>query len=804
MKFTLSWLKDYLETDASLEEIEFALTDLGLEVEGVEDPIAIYEPFVIGRVLHAEPHPDADKLRLCQVDIGGAEPSQIICGAPNAREGITVVVAQPNTYIPGLDITISVGKIRGVESFGMMCSRKELLLGDDHDGIIELDGDAEIGMPFSKYLAVNEPAKIDPVIEIAITPNRPDALGIYGIARDLAARGLGKLSPMPKADIKGGFKSPIDVSIDDEARVAAPHFTGRYIRGVKNGASPQWLQDRLRAIGLRPISILVDITNYFTFAFNRPLHVFDADKVKGNLRVSLANGGETLMGLDDKDYTFSADMTMISDDENVESIAGIMGGAPTGCELDTVNVFLESAYWNPIATAITGRKLKINTDARYRFERGIDPEFTRDGLDLAAEMIVELCGGEVSEMVEAGAVIDWRREYRFDPERVAKLVGMEISKARQVEILDSLGFEVNDATVTPPSWRPDVQNDADIVEEVVRVQSLTSLEGKPMSRETTGIIKPVLTEKQVREANIRHAIADAGYNECVTYSFIDETSALAFGSVGDVVLSNPISSEMSHMRPSLYPSLLQAASRNIARGFSDLKLFEIGNNFHGLAPEAQVRVASGILTGLYAPRNPYGDNRAVDVFDAKTVIAASLAEIGIDIEKLTMIEHDAPWFHPARAAKLGLGPKKIIAEFGEFHPSVLKQLGLKSRAVGFSIFLDEIPASKKKSATKSPLKMHDLQKVDRDFAFVVDKDVPAKDLVKAVMGADKTLIESVNLFDVFEGKKAEEQLGEGKKSLALSVVLQPNRATLTEEDLTKLSQQIVEKAEKATGAILRA
>ena len=510
MKFTLSWLRDHLDTEASVDEIAETLTDLGLEVEEIINPEDTLGAFTIGYVKHAEKHPDADKLRVCVVETDEGD-KQIICGAPNARQGIRVVVAKPGMYIPGIDLTIQIGKIRGIESHGMMCSEREMELSDEHDGIIELPGEPAVGMKFTDWLAKNDPAKVDTVIDIAITPNRPDALGVRGIARDLAARGLGTLKPYQVAAVPGTFESPIKVSIDaDVQQKGCPHFTGRLIRGVKNGPSPAWLQARLKAIGLRPISALVDITNFFTYDQNRPLHVFDADVVQGNLRVHHVTEPTSIMALDDKEYTLAPGMMSISDDNGAESIAGVMGGAHSGCTEDTVNVFVESAYWDPVTISATGRQLKINSDAKYRFERGVDPEFTLPGLEAATQMILDLCGGEASEEVTAGAAPDTDRAYKLDTDRVQSLVGMEIPAETQRATLQALGFRLEGDMAHPPSWRPDVKGSADLVEEVARIASLTKLQGRPMSRQQAGVPKPVLTPLQRRESAARRTCAALG------------------------------------------------------------------------------------------------------------------------------------------------------------------------------------------------------------------------------------------------------------------------------------------------------
>lgn len=805
MKFTLNWLKDHLETDAPLEDILEALTDLGLEVEGVEDPADKLGAFRICRVIEAKQHPDADRLRLCRVETwpngpdAASEEVQVVCGAPNARTGLVGVFAPVGTHVPGTGVDLKPGVIRGVESNGMLCSERELELSDDHDGIIDLPEDAPMGVRFIDYRGAN-----DPVIEIAITPNRPDALGILGIARDLAARGLGVLKPAKTAEIKGTFKSPVGVTIDaDVQEKACPVFTGRVIRGVKNGPSPQWLQDRLKAIGLRPISTLVDITNFFTFDQNRPLHVFDVDKMDGDLRVHWAEAGTSLTALDDKDYTLAADMMAISDANGAESIAGVMGGLATGCTEETTSVFVESAYWDPVTIASTGRRLKINSDARYRFERGVDPAFTPVGLDLAVQMILELCGGEASEMVVAGDVPDRGVSYKLDPSRVSSLVGMDIPEARQIEILTSLGFTFDGMDVTPPTWRPDVKGSADLVEEIARVESLTKLKGKPLSREDVGVMRPVLTPLQKREAAARRTIAALGYNECVTYSFIDEASARMFGGGGDDTrLANPISSEMSHMRPALMPGLLQAAARNQARGFGDLALFELGQAFHGGEPGEQHVLASGLLVGQTGPRDPHGARRSVDLYDAKADAEAVLSAIGAPA-KLMIGRGVEDWWHPGRSGKLSLGPKNILAVFGEIHPKVLKAMDVKGPAVGFTVWIENVPFPKARTATRPALYISDLQAVERDFAFVVDESVAAQDLVNAAKGADKALIEAATVFDSFTGEKAVAQMGEGKKSIAISVRLQPRDQTLTDKDIEAVSAKIVEKVAKATGGKLR-
>ena len=798
MKFTLAWLKDHLETDASLDQILYALTDLGLEVEEVSNPADRLKDFTIGKVLEANKHPDADKLKVCQVETNEGK-TQIICGAPNARAGITVVIAKPGTYVPGIDTTIGVGKIRGIESFGMMCSEREMDLSDEHDGIIELTS-GKVGDFFTEWLAENEPSKVDTAIEIAITPNRPDALGVRGIARDLAARGLGVLKAAKTFDIKPVFPCPVSVRIDVDTLDQCPVFYGRVIKGVKNGPSPQWLQDRLKAIGVRPISALVDVTNFFTFDNNRPLHVFDVGKVAGNkLRIHRAVGDEIFFALDDKKYSLAEGMTVISDDSGVESLGGIMGGIKSSCTEETTDVFVEAAFFDPIRTAYTGRALKINSDARYRFERGIDPNWTPHGIDAATQMILELCGGEASEVIVAGEIPDHSRSYTLDTDRVQSLVGMTIPADVQRKTLMALGFNLEDDLAHVPSWRPDVLGEADLVEEVARIASLTKLEGRPLPRMNAGVPKPILSAMQKREQIARRAVAALGYNECVTYSFIDRASAQLFGGGLDkTMLANPISSEMSHMRPDLLAGLLQAANRNQARGFVDMALFEVGPAFHGGEPDEQHSQVAGLLIGRTGPKDVHGESRPIDLYDAKADAEAVLAAIGAP-KKTQVLRDGAQWWHPGRHGLLCLGPKKKLAVFGELHPKVLSEMDVKGPAVAFTIWPEDIPVPRKSIATRPALYVSDLQVVERDFAFVVGTSVNALTLVNAAFGADKVLIKNVWLFDEFTGGS----LGDGKKSLAIAVRLQPREATLKDEDIKAVSDKIIDKVIKATGGELR-
>ena len=805
MKFTLSWLKDHLATEATLAEIAEALTDLGLEVEEVIDPADSLGAFRIARVIEAVAHPDADRLRLCRVETfpqgpdGPAEEVQVVCGAPNARTGMLGVFAPVGTHVPGTGVDLKPGVIRGQASNGMLCSERELMLSDDHVGIIELPADAPLGARYIDYAGLS-----DPVIDIAITPNRPDALGVRGIARDLAARGLGVLKPLVVAPVTGSFDSPVGVTIDPALKAkGCPLFAGRVIRGVKNGPSPDWLQKRLRAIGLRPISALVDITNFFTFDLNRPLHAFDAGKVRGGLRIHPARGGEELLALDGKSYTLDAGQMLISDDQGPESLAGIMGGEHSGCTEATVDVFLESAYWDPITVAATGRALRISSDARYRFERGVDPAFTIDGLELATRMVLDLCGGEASHVVLDGAIPDTTRSYRFDPARVRSLVGMDIPEAEQRDTLEALGFRLQGDQAFPPTWRPDILGAADLVEEIARIASLGRLEAQPLPRAGTGVPRPILTPLQARERAARRMLAGLGYNECVTYSFIDQRAADAFGGGTEAVrLENPISSEMTHMRPDLLPGLMQAAARNQARGTLDCALFEVGPAFSGGEPGEQHVQAAGLLVGATGPRDPHGARRVVDVFDAKADAEAVLGAIGAPARM--QVHRNVPgWFHPGRSGVISLGPKLPLAAFGELHPRALQAFDLKGPVIGFTVWLENPPQPRARKTTRPSLTVSPLQAVERDFAFVMGQEVEALTAVTAALAADKALIEAVQVFDEFTGPKAEAQFGPGRKSLAIAVRLQPVDRTLNEEEIEAVSRRIVEKVEKATGGQLR-
>ncbi|ADZ72161.1 phenylalanine--tRNA ligase subunit beta [Polymorphum gilvum] len=804
MKFTLSWLKDHLETDASLDQIVERLTMIGLEVEQVTDRAAKLAPFTIARVISAERHPNADRLQVLKVDTGSGEPLQIVCGAPNARAGLVGVLGRPGDHIPGLGVTLSVGKIRDVESFGMMCSERELELSDEHTGIIELPADAPVGARFAAWSGLD-----DPVIEIGLTPNRPDCTGVHGIARDLAAAGLGTLKERRHEQVRGGYPCPTGVTLDFGAdKPLCKAFGLRLVRGVKNGPAPKWMQERLIAIGLRPINALVDITNYMTFDQGRPLHVFDAAKVKGDLVVRRAAAGETILGLNGKSYELDGETCVIADANGVESIAGILGGEPSGCDETTTDVLIESALWDEDNIARTGRKLGVNTDARYRFERGVDPDFMLPGLEMATRLVLELCGGEPSEVVVAGSVPETARIIDFPYSEVKRLTGLDLSVPEINVTLKALGFWLSGAgdtvKVAAPSWRPDIEGKADLVEEVVRIVGLDRVSNTPLPR-TGSVGARVLTTGQIRRSRARRTLAARGLDEAVTWSFISRGQAEAFGGgAGTLTLANPISADMSDMRPSLLPGLITAAQRNADRGFADTALFEVGQIFADDTPEGQRMVAAGVRRGTArfagAGRHWSGSAGAVDVFEARADAEAVLSAIGAPVDKL-QVHTDAPaWFHPGRSGTLKLGPKNLLAVFGEIHPRTLGLLDIEGPLVGFEIHLDAVPEPKARATrSKGALDIADLMPVRRDFAFVVDQDVAADRLIKAARGADKALIADVTLFDVYVGAG----IADGRKSLAIDVTLQPKERTLTEEEIDAVGKKIVAAVEKATGGTLR-
>ncbi len=798
MKFSLSWLKLHLETDATIDEIVRTLNAIGLEVDTVENPAEKLAPFTVAEVLSAEKHPDADKLKLCQVS-DGTNQMQIVCGATNARTGIKVVLGQPGDYVPGIDVTLKKATIRGVESNGMMCSYRELELGDDHDGIIELDDSAVVGQSFVDYARLD-----DPVVDIEITPNRQDCLGVRGIARDLAAAGLGTLKSLDTATVSGGFDSDVSVSLklDDDNVSACTLFMGRKFTGVKNGPSPQWLQDRLTSIGLRPISKLVDITNFITHDLGRPLHVYDAAKLTGDIHVRAADAGESFLALDDNDYTCEGGETVIADDAGVLGFGGIIGGEASGCSAETTEVVLECALFDRVKTAVTGRTHGIISDARYRFERGVDPLFALSGVEIASKMILDLCGGEASAGFSAGAEPIWTKTVPFRSARVLTLGGLDIAAAESVAILEKLGFEVSGDdpyTVAVPSWRVDIEGEADIVEEVLRIHGYDDIPSVqlPVLDHKAGT---TLNVSQKKARRVKRRLASAGLHEVMTWSFMRRDFAALFGG-GDqsLVVDNPISNELDCMRPSILPNLMQAAQRNKDRGLEGIALFEVGPTYENDSETGQRLVAAGVRAGTSGPRHWSVAQHQVSVFDAKRDAIAALEAAGAPTGNLQVFAGAATWYHPGRSGTLRLGPKNILASFGELHPGMMKAMGIDGPMIGFEVMLDAIPAAKRKNANKGALALSNLQSVERDFAFLIDANCPVADLVKAVKGADKAAIAGVSVFDVYDGKG----VPEGQRSIAISAVFEPKTETFSDQEIETLAAKIIAAAEKAVGAILR-
>jgi phenylalanyl-tRNA synthetase beta chain len=793
MKFTLSWLKQYLKTDASLEDICDRLSALGLVVDEVENRAKELAAFTICEVIEAGKHPNADRLTLCKVNTG-KKTIQVVCGGTNVRTGMKSVLAQPGDVIPANSMTLKTGEVRGEESQGMLCSLDELKLGTSTDGsIMDIAEDAPVGEAYAPWAGLD-----DAVITIEITPNRGDALGVYGIARDLAASGLGELIPLEDVKVEGTFKSPISVSIDDEAQNACPVFGSRLIRNVKNGPSPEWLQQRLLAIGLRPISILVDITNYFTFDRGRPLHVFDADKVRGNLRVHLAKGGEKLKALDEKEYRLGEDMVLISDDNGPQSLGGIMGGEETRCTDSTTNVLLEAAFFDSIVTTITGRKLGINSDARFRFERTVDPTTILPGIEAATQLIIDLCGGEASEILLTGEVPDLNATFPYSPTRVKTLGGTDVSEERQKEILTHLGFAIEpkgkDWMLTRPTWRPDIHGPADIVEEILRMEGYDAIPSLPF---TAPLENPILTPTQKRRFMVRDVMAGRGLTEVMTYSFLSTELAKEFG--GDdpkLNLLNPISQELSTMRPSILPNLLHSVNHNQNHSIMDVALFEVGPQYKDNTPEGQSLVASGLRVGNHNQSSWNQKKEPVDMYDAKADALAVLEACGMKKVQLT---REAPnYYHPGRSGALKQG-KNILGYFGEIHPRQIKHFDLKGTVVGFEVILSNLQPPKTKTA-KAKLDLPNLLPVERDFAFVVDQSVEADAVLSAATKGAGKLFQNIRLFDVFEGAS----LGEDKKSLALRITLQPKDKTLTDEELQQISQDVIAEVERKTNGVLRA
>jgi phenylalanyl-tRNA synthetase beta chain len=817
MKFTLSWLKEHLDTDEPVEKLADKLTMIGLEVEHIDDKARALSAFTIARVISAEQHPNADRLRVCMVDTGdGGAPVQVVCGAPNARTGMISVFSPPGTFIPGKNITLGVGTIRGVESRGMLCSAAELQISEDHDGIMELPADAPLGGAYAQWAGLG-----DPMLEINLTPNRQDCTGVHGIARDLSAADMGKFKDPAIKPVKGEFPCPVKVTVEDEK--LCPGFALRLVRGVRNGPSPEWLQKRLTSIGLRPINALVDVTNFMTYDRARPLHVFDAAKVKANLTVRRARNGETLLALDGKSYTLDNAVCVIADDHGVESLAGIMGGEASGCSEATTDVLIESALWNEINIAQTGRKLGINSDARYRFERGVDPAFMVPGLEMATRLVMELCGGTPSENIVVGNPFGDDRVIDFPLAEVKRLAGIEVPLPEARRILGHLGFMMAGhgpvMKIAVPSWRADINDKADIVEEIVRIVGVDKVPMTPFDRGTAPR-KPILKPIQLRTRRAKRALAARGMIEAVTWSFIAKPYAELFdrdpprrlpdGAPAnrrghpELSLANPIAADMSDMRPSLLPGLVLAAQANANRGFSDIALFEVGQVFAGDSPEDQLIAASGVRHGFASSKGSgrqWSGSATADAFDAKADAFAVLSAAGTPMQALQVVPGGPDWLHPGRSGTIQIGPQNVLGYFGELHPRALEVLGADGPVIAFEVILDRIPASKQKPTRAKPaLELSPFQPVSRDFAFIVDRSVRAGDIVRAAQGVDKKLITDVTVFDVYEGKG----IDEAKKSIAIAVTIQPREKTLTDQEIDAVAARIVAEVTKKTGGVLRA
>ena len=782
MKFSLSWLKDHLETDADAAAIADTLTRIGLEVEGIDNPAEALKPFTVARVLTAERHPQADKLQVLTVDTGSGEPLQVVCGAPNARAGLVGVFGGPGTYVPGSDFILKKAAIRGVESNGMMCSARELQLGEDHDGIIELPADAPVGRSFADFAKLD-----DPVFDVAITPNRQDCMGVRGIARDLAAAGLGKLKSLAVPDIEGSFDNPVEIRVDDPA--GCPAFYGRAIRGVTNGPSPEWMQRRLKAAGQRPISALVDITNYVMIDLGRPGHAYDLKELQGPVVARHARDGEAVLALNEKEYVLDAGMTVIADDRSVLGIGGIMGGEHSGVSDSTSDVLLEIAYFTPEKVARLGQTLQLTSDARSRFERGVDPAFLDDGLAILTGLILDICGGEASRVTRAGSPPVGDKRVRFDPARTLALGGIDVPRAEQQAILERLGFRIEGDEAIVPSWRRDIDGPADLVEEVARIVGYDAIPSTPLPR-SDGVALPTATRSQKIERKVRRAAAARGLDEAVTWSFIGEDEAALFASETRR-LANPISEEMKAMRPSMVPGLAVAARRNADRGAASIRLFELGRRYLADAERPTVGL---LLAGEKAPRDwSAGKAKGFDAFDAKAEALALLEAAGAPVGNLQLTMNAGDNWHPGRSATVGLG-KNILAAFGELHPRIAKALDTPAGTVAAEIYLDAIPAPRSSERARPAFSPPQLQAISRDFAFVTPPGLAADALVRAIRGADKDQIANARVFDRYEGDVG--------LSLAVEVVLQPADKSLTEAEIAAISAKIIAAAEKL-GAKLR-
>ena len=794
MKFSYSWLTEHLKTNVHFEEIEKKLTSIGLEVEDIQDTGKAYQDFIVGQVLEEKKHPNADKLKLCKVDIG-KEKVDVVCGAPNVEKGMKVVYAPVGSTIPVNQMKIKAAKIRGVESFGMMCSEYELGISNEHDGIIRLEEKETIGKSFSEIYGLN-----DIVIEIGITPNRQDCLGVKGIARDLASAGMGELLERKISREKGSFKSPIKIEIQDNKICSA--FAGRYFRNVKNTESPEWLKNKLKSIGLRPISALVDITNFVMYDENRPLHVYDADKINGKIIVRAANDGESFQALDEKDYHLKNGMCVIADEKKVLGLGGIMGGESTGCSTETKNVLLESALFDEINTAKTGRNLSILSDARYRFERGIDPNSTLKGIDLATQLILEICGGECSEVELAGNIKENKNEVSTSSSYISRRLGFEVSDKELISILSSLGIETSQTgdviKCLIPSWRQDIHGEADISEEVIRIKGYENIPTSNI-RLKSKINKNILNYAQKKLMKARHFIASIEYDELVTFSFTDSKNCEVFGDINKLKIVNPISEELDILRPNLLPNLLQAIKKNKNRNFDSFSIFEIGSQYRSTSPEDQLNVACGIKSGIKTEKSWKNMQTEFDIYDVKQDLT-SLIDYLMPGNKKISVSNDCPsWYHPGRSGSIKINNSVIAGYFGELHPRVANQFKIKNKTNIFELYLDELPNTEKKTTNKPVLNLSDFQIVTRDFAFVIDKKVKSEEVVTSAFKVDKELIRNVEIFDLFE----DDSLGKDKKSIAIKVTLQSNEKTLAENDISEISSKIIESVEKSTSGTVR-
>ncbi len=794
MKFTYSWLKEHLETEHQHNEVVDKLTSIGLEVESVQDTGLAYKDFIVGQVLEEEKHPNADKLKLCKVDIGGNR-VDVVCGAPNVTKGMKVVYAPVGSVIPVNQMKIKAAKIRGVESYGMMCSEYELGISNEHDGIISLEQDTEVGSSYADSSGMN-----DILIEIGITPNRQDCLGVLGVARDLAAAGVGKIKNREFKTEKGSFESPIKIEIQDNDM--CPAFAGSYIKNVKNVASPDWLQKKLKSIGLRPISALVDITNYVMFDQNRPLHVYDADKVKGKIIVRSAQDGESFKALDEKTYNLKNGMCTISDEEKVLGLGGIMGGVSTGCNLDTINVLLESALFDNVNTARTGRDLSILSDARYRFERGIDPMSTLEGIHYATQLILEICGGECSEIVLAGKISDSLNTIDISGKNIVKRLGVDITNDEIILILNSLGFgaKKNGESIhcKIPSWRQDIHGEADISEEIIRIKGYENIPTSNI-RAINKVNKHILNSNQKIISKAKHFIASEGYNEFITFSFSDSKKSSFFGEVEKLKIINPISEDLDILRPSLIPNLLGSIKKNTARGIDSLSIFEAGSQYSSTTPKDQINSICGMKYGLSNSKTWRSEKKEFDIFDVKNDLLNVINYLVPGNKKISISNEAPSWYHPGRSGKIILNKKIEIGFFGELHPRIANKFKIKTRVNLFELLIDNVPLTEKKTTNKPQLILSDFQSVTRDFAFILDKDVKSSDLIKAALNVDAKIIKSAEIFDLFEDKS----LGNDKKSMAIKVILQSEEKTLDENDINSLSSKIVEAIEKSTSGTVR-